>query len=175
MSTSVSSHLRLCHFDKHTVKYGKYQFSPPKPFFIFLWPLIHLYWTIRLLCYRHVLSLPSANRGKLDLWPSKYYRELNVHPKHGYNCSLCYCMSHSECFIKYSMVSKEYHISVVHGFLKHFLSVQTKGWTIWRKDPRIKWVCCLQHLSALPQQGRGGVVPGVSVWQMKIHKQLTTH
>ena len=38
----------------------------------------------------------------------------------------CYCVSYSECFIKYSMVSKEYHISVVLVFLKHIFWWSTR-------------------------------------------------
>lgn len=38
----------------------------------------------------------------------------------------CYCVSYSECFIEYSVVSKEYHISVVLVSLKHILSGQTR-------------------------------------------------
>lgn len=38
----------------------------------------------------------------------------------------CYCVSYIECFIKYSVVSKEYHISVVPVFLKHIINGQTR-------------------------------------------------
>lgn len=38
----------------------------------------------------------------------------------------CYCMSHSECFIKYRVVSKEYHISVVLVYLKHIFKWSDK-------------------------------------------------
>lgn len=38
-----------------------------------------------------------------------------------------YCVSYNERFIKYSVVSKEYHISVVLEFLKHISKWSDKG------------------------------------------------
>lgn len=38
----------------------------------------------------------------------------------------CYCVSYSECFIKYSVVSKEYHNSLILVFLKEKVSGQTR-------------------------------------------------